>query len=90
MTKDEALKMAINLLETLKNGKENFEQSNIHIVCDCCNLALNTKWQGLSDDEVDDLMYQYCDTDNGYSIKSLIKLVEERLERRNNHDTNDS
>ena len=47
---------------------------------------VNRKWQGLTDDEVDDLMYQYCDTDNGYSIKSIIKLVEQRLERRNNHD----
>ena len=40
MTKDEALKMAIDLLETLKTGKENPTQSNIHIVCNICEEAL--------------------------------------------------
>ena len=32
--------MAIELLETLKTGKENPTQSNIHIVCNICEEAL--------------------------------------------------
>lgn len=40
MNKDEALKMAIELLESLKTGGENFQQSSIHIVCSICEKAL--------------------------------------------------
>lgn len=47
MTKDEALKMAIKLLESLKTGKENFTQSNIYIVCDICKDALATNEESL-------------------------------------------
>lgn len=36
----EALKMAIDLLESLKTGRENFQQSSIHIVCNECEKAL--------------------------------------------------
>jgi uncharacterized protein YacL (UPF0231 family) len=40
MTKDEALKMAIDLLESMKTGAETFQQSSIHIVCAACEEAL--------------------------------------------------
>ncbi len=40
VTTANVLKMAINLLESLKTGKENFTQSNIHIVCSMCEEAI--------------------------------------------------
>ena len=52
MSKDEALKMAIDLLESMKTGAENFMESNIHVVCSACEEALEKEWQGLTDDEI--------------------------------------
>jgi hypothetical protein len=90
MTKDEALIMAINLLETLKNGKENFEQSNIHIVCDCCNLALNTKWQGnkefvgLTDDEIDSVWFEVVKENNFEGAgKYFARAIQQALKDKN-------
>ena len=40
-------------------------------------------WQGLSDDEIDDFMFESCDAENGYSITDLIKLVEQALKEKN-------
>jgi hypothetical protein len=41
------------------------------------------QWQGLTDDEVDDFMFQSCDAENGYSITDLIRLVEQALKEKN-------
>jgi hypothetical protein len=41
------------------------------------------QWQGLTDDEVDDFMFQSCDAENGYSITDLIRLVEQTLKEKN-------
>jgi hypothetical protein len=41
------------------------------------------QWQGLTDDEVDDFMFQSCDAENGYSITDLIRLVEQALKDKN-------
>jgi hypothetical protein len=38
---------------------------------------------GLTDDEVDDFMFQSCDAENGYSITDLIRLVEQALRNKN-------
>jgi hypothetical protein len=43
MNKDEALKMAIDLLESMKTGAETFQQSSIHIVCSICEEALEAE-----------------------------------------------
>jgi len=43
----------------------------------------NWEWQGLTDDEVDDFMFQSCDAENGYSITDLIRLVEQSLKDKN-------
>jgi hypothetical protein len=41
------------------------------------------QWQGLTDEEVDDFMFQSCDAENGYSITDLIRLVEQALKEKN-------
>ena len=50
----------------------------------CINLYTHPhQWQGLTDDEVDDFMFQSCDAENGYSITDLIRLVEQALKEKN-------
>jgi len=48
MNKDEALQMAIDLLESMKTGAETFQQSSIHIVCAACEEALATNKESLT------------------------------------------
>jgi hypothetical protein len=40
-------------------------------------------WVELSDEELDDLMYEYCNQDNGYSIKDIIKIAGAKLKEKN-------
>ena len=45
---------------------------------------------GLTDDEVDDFMFQSCDAENGYSITDLIRLVEQAIAKKNGFEVNDA
>jgi hypothetical protein len=40
MSKDEVLKMALDLLESMKTGAENFRESSICMVCSAIEEAL--------------------------------------------------
>lgn len=40
-------------------------------------------WQGLSDDEVEDLCYKYWDSKNGYSVGDIIDMAEQALKEKN-------
>ena len=108
MTKDEALKMAIECLEyhneqgawgcnlegTIVICKEALEQPAQEPVAWLDEIQSITEreyyetkpaptWQGLSEDEVDDFMFESCDAENGYSITDLIRLVEQALKEKN-------
>jgi hypothetical protein len=61
----------LKLIEDNGNGIKTYEILPTH------------QWQGLTDDEVDDFMFQSCDAENGYSITDLIRLVEQALKEKN-------
>ena len=140
MTKDEALKMAIEAFktcETYNAYEQSFETILVEKALNACKEALNiancdlkqpaqdaseqapceqpVAWMNdiafsmdkellgtrsrivplythpapakefvtLTDDEVDDFMFQSCDAENGYSITDLIRLVEQALKDKN-------
>ena len=77
-------------LETIKRVRnviaETLEQPAQGIELEWYNKGwtdANWEWQGLTDDEVDDFMFQSCDAENGYSITDLIRLVEQALKEKN-------
>jgi hypothetical protein len=62
------------------------KESSLVLEYGCKETPLYThpkQWQGLTDDEVDDFMFQSCDAENGYSITDLIRLVEQSLKDKN-------
>ena len=81
--------MAIDLLESIKTGAENFMESNIHVVCSACEEALEQDWKGLTDDEIatiDESVDEQLLEDN-FSINNYIHefagAIEQALKEKN-------
>jgi len=60
-----------------------------HLAVECFyegfKVAINNShsWQGLSDDEIEDLCQKYWDSTKGYSIADIIDMAEQALKEKN-------
>jgi hypothetical protein len=103
MTKDEALKMAIEVME-LKNPqeadyfnkkcdealnacKEALEQPQPRLFLDLSNShgnhPVNKEWQGLTDDEINELVMDTNADIYGCSIDEFVSAIEQALKEKN-------
>ena len=87
--KDEALKIAIEVMNNYQNGWMPDEMASAMIAC---QKALKKEWQGLTDDEVIDLIDIDCPPNKAIcgSTKGIIKLakaIEQKLKEKNHGTT---
>lgn len=48
-------------------------------------ISKKKEWQGLSDDEIEDLCHKYWDSAKGYSIGDIIDMAEQALRNKNGY-----
>ena len=81
MTKDEALKMAIEALEDFST-----QYARLEPIINACKAALEQPaWQGLTDDEIIDMYFQANISPQPHeSIIGFIRAIEQALKEKNN------
>jgi len=74
MTKDEALKMAIETIRNFKLIDYDMAEKAINA---CKEALINKEWQGLTDDEVNSIYVEV------QTIQNLYRIIETKLKEKN-------